>query len=279
MAPLTFTYDLEDSRASSAVPERYSTMTSRVLDFLDEHGARGTFFVVGELAEASPALVAEIAARGHEVALHGWRHVPLDQLSPAALREDLRRGKALLEDATGAEVTGFRAPIFSLVPATVWATDELRDAGFAYSSSVLPARNPLYGFAGAPRAPFRWPSGLVELPCPVAGAGRVSLPYLGGVYLRYLPLPVILALADHARDAPAPWIYCHPYDFDAEEPFTVMPHAGWLTSRILHLRRGRSFERIATLLTRQGAGAPLGELVRTGLALGPPSVGSGAPSS
>src|SRR5690554_7127094 len=47
-------------------------------------------------------------------------------------------------------VLGYRAPTFSLVPATVWATEVLVEEGFAYSSSVLPAKNLLHGFPGAP---------------------------------------------------------------------------------------------------------------------------------
>ncbi len=259
MTALTFTYDLEDSRAS-ARPERFTAMTGRVLEELERRGVRGTFFVVGELGAANPALIARIAAAGHEVALHGWRHVPLDALEPAELAADLERGKAALEDAAGTAVTGFRAPIFSLCERTRWATETLAEAGFEYSSSVLPAASPLYGYPGMPRAPYRWPSGVLELPCPLVGRGRASVPFLGGVYLRYLPLGAITRAADRLPAGAAPWIYCHPYDFDSAEPFEVMPHAGWLTSRILHYRRASTFARIGTLLTRCGASEPLGAL-------------------
>jgi hypothetical protein len=188
--------------------------------------------------------------------------VPLDELDPGTLREHVRRGRGVLEDATGVAVEGFRAPIFSLVDETRWAVDVLTEEGFSYSSSVLPAASPLYGLPGAPRRAFRWESGLAELPCPVAGQGRVSLPFLGGVYLRYLPLPVVMRLARRADAGAALWIYCHPYDFDAGEPFHVMPHAGWLTSRILHYRRGATMSRVRTLLERFGAAPPLCEVAR-----------------
>ena len=105
----------------------------------------------------------------------------------------------------------------------------LGEVGFTYSSSVLPARNPLFGDPSLPATPFRWPNGLVELPCPVVRVGGVGLPYLGGVYLRALPEP-----ASSRRPAAASgtgqvlWIYCHPYDFDPGEPFWVVPEAGRL---------------------------------------------------
>ncbi len=97
---------------------------------LDERRITGTFFVVGEIAEAEPGLVRDIAAAGHELALHGWRHVVLTEQTPDELADDVRRGKALLEDLAQHEVVGFRAPTFSLVASTVWATDVLLDAGY-----------------------------------------------------------------------------------------------------------------------------------------------------
>jgi polysaccharide deacetylase family protein (PEP-CTERM system associated) len=253
---ITFTLDLEDHRPSAAAEERYPALTRRVLDFLDARAVRGTFFVVGEVAERHPELVAEVAARGHEVGLHGWRHVPLTELAPGELRADLDRGKALLEDLTGRSVLGFRAPTFSIVPASRWATDVLVEAGFTYSSSVLPARSPLFGDATLPTGPFCWPSGLIELPCPVARLGGLGLPYLGGVYLRALPTSASRAARQIFGGAQLSWIYCHPYDFDPGEKFWVVPDAGPLGSRLLWYNRRRMFAKVDALL-RGRAGPPL----------------------
>lgn len=257
-APVTFTLDLEDHRPSDAHELRYPMLTREVLEFLDARGARGTFFVVGEVAVDQPDLVRELASRGHEVGLHGWRHVPLTDLDPAEFARQIAEGKARLEAITGQDVIGFRAPIFSLVPSSRWAVDALRDAGFSYSSSVLPVSNPLFGDPTLPRAPFRWPNGLLELPCPVAGVGRFGLPYLGGVYLRALPTPASTAAARFTRARTLPWIYCHPYDFDADEPFWVVPEAGTLGSRLLWYGRRRTFAKVERAL-RPRAGAPLRE--------------------
>ncbi len=116
---------------------------------------------------------------------------------------------------------------------------------------MLPAANPLHGWPGAPRRPFRWDNGLIELPCPVGGVGRALIPFLGGIYLRYVPL----ALARHFLRGPdsraVAWSYSHPYDIDPDEPFFVMPHAGWLTSRIVHTRRDTT---LAALEARIAAG-------------------------
>ena len=255
---VTFTLDLEDHRPSPDAPERYPALTREVLDFLDARDVRGTFFVVGETAEAHPELVREVAARGHEVGLHGWRHQPLTELDADTFRADVTRGKALLEELTDSPVAGFRAPTFSLVPETRWAVDVLADTGFTYSSSVLPARSPLFGDPTLPVTPFRWPNGLVELPCPVVRAAGVGLPYLGGVYLRAIPGAASTAARRSVGRAQLLWIYCHPYDFDPDEEFWVVPDAGRLGSHLLWYNRRRTFAKIEAML-RGRAGAPLAE--------------------
>jgi polysaccharide deacetylase family protein (PEP-CTERM system associated) len=255
---VTFTLDLEDHREHDGQDARYARLTRSVLDFLDTRHVRGTFFVVGEVARDAPELVRQVADRGHELALHGWRHVPLTELDPVTFRADVARGKALLEDLGGREVGGFRAPTFSLVPESRWAVDVLAEEGFTYSSSVLPARSPLFGDPELATTPFRWPNGLPELPCPVVRGGPVGLPYLGGVYLRALPDAFgRVARATVGREQLL-WIYCHPYDFDPDEPFWVVPDAGRLGSRLLWYNRRRTFAKVERVLHGR-AGPPLGE--------------------
>jgi polysaccharide deacetylase family protein (PEP-CTERM system associated) len=257
---LTITFDLEDNRPDPAQEPRFVEMTERFLEFLDRRGIRATFFVVGELARSHPDLVRAVAERGHEIGLHGLRHVTLGEIGPRRLGEELKEGRALLEDVAQAPVLGFRAPLFSLTPRTAWALDDLAACGFAYSSSVLPAANPLHGWPGAPRTPFRWANGLAELPCPVAGAGRAMIPYLGGIYLRYVPLSISRRLLGRLGGDAIAWTYVHPYDLDPDEPFFVLPWAGWLTSRVLHTRRGATLPRIEKMLAAVGGAAPpLGE--------------------
>jgi polysaccharide deacetylase family protein (PEP-CTERM system associated) len=255
-APITFTLDLEDY-APVGAPARALTIVPRVLELLAEHGARGTFFIVGELAEAEPALVRTIASAGHEIALHGYRHVPLPQLDPATFRTETARGRAVLEDLGGAAVVGYRAPTFSLVPETRWAVDELTELGFTYSSSVLPARSPLFGWPGQPKHPYRWPGGLIELPCPVATFGaHLANPYLGGVYFRVLPWTAVRIGLARSRPDEVLWLYCHPYDFDPDEPFVPRGDVGRIGNRLLWLNRSRMAARVARVLAA-GAGPPL----------------------
>ena len=110
-----------------------------------EHGVRATFFVLGWVAERFPALVRDIAGLGHEVASHGFHHQLIYTLTPEQFREDVRRAKALLEDAAGCAVRGYRAPSFSVVKSSLWALDVLLEEGYAYDASIFPIHHDRYG--------------------------------------------------------------------------------------------------------------------------------------
>jgi peptidoglycan/xylan/chitin deacetylase (PgdA/CDA1 family) len=90
--------------------------TPAVLRELQRAGAIATFFLVGEQVEKLPALAAEIAAAGHEIGIHGYRHVLLLRRSPGALRDDLARAAQVIGEATGTAPTLYRPPygVFSL---------------------------------------------------------------------------------------------------------------------------------------------------------------------
>ena len=249
---VTFTLDLEYDESSQWQVRHFAERTEALFDSLEERGVQGTVFVVGELGESHPTLVKSIVARGHEIALHGWTHSPLTTLHPPGLAADLARGRALLQDLTGQEVAGFRAPMFSLVRASAWAVDVVRDAGFSYSSSVMPGRHPLFGFPECPDRPFRWSNGLVELPCPVLRVPPFAIGFLGGVYLRVLPEVVTRRAVERRGSGSILWTYCHPYDFDADEPFFVMAPLGRATSRLMWVNR----KHMLATRTRLHAGRP-----------------------
>lgn len=255
-----FTLDLEDHLARYDRTSRYPGVTRQVMRTLAESDAKGTVFVVAKIAESEPGLLREIADLGHEIACHSLDHIALDKQPRDVLRENTRRAKHLLEDCVGREVAGFRAPIFSLVEATSWFVDDLQDMGFRYSSSVMPVRNPLYGFPAAPKTPFKWSNGLVELPCPVGKIGPATLPYLGGFYLRYMPSPIIGTLLRRAEPGSCLWTYCHPYDFDADEPWARISGAAMWTSLLLWFNRRNTMKKVLSVIPTQG-GCTLGAWV------------------
>ena len=84
--------------------------TPAVLETLDRAGAQATFFLVGEQVERRPRLAEEIVAAGHEVAIHGYRHVLLLRRTPRALRYDLERAADVIATATGVAPVLYRPP-------------------------------------------------------------------------------------------------------------------------------------------------------------------------
>jgi polysaccharide deacetylase family protein (PEP-CTERM system associated) len=217
------TVDVEDWAQSSLdydlpITERALRNTRRLLELLAEAGVRGTFFVQGLVAERFPALVGEIAAAGHEIGSHGFSHRPLFTIGPQAFAEELRRSVGLLEDLSGQRVLGFRAPDFSITPASLWALDILTEQGMVYDSSIYPARTARYGIAETPRFAHRLPNGLIELPLSTfVFAGR-NWPVAGGGYLRLFPYAFTRwAISGIGRQGQPAVVYQHPYELNATE--------------------------------------------------------------
>jgi peptidoglycan/xylan/chitin deacetylase (PgdA/CDA1 family) len=99
--------------------------TPAVLERLAQANVQAVFFVVGEQVQRRPAVVAEIVAGGHVVALHGFRHRFQPRLPPAQVRADLERGRAAIEDAIGATPTWHRPPYGAYSPAGLAAVRAL----------------------------------------------------------------------------------------------------------------------------------------------------------
>jgi polysaccharide deacetylase family protein (PEP-CTERM system associated) len=213
-----FSIDLEETRLhdgdAADAPSRVVAMTQRLLDFFARRGATATFFVVGELARAQPDLIRRIVDAGHEIGCHSDRHVSLDRQSPDAFRDDLCRNLDALHAAGVHAVRGYRAPRFSITESTQWAYPILAELGFGYSSSVLPARNPVAGWPDFGSAP-RLISGVLELPITLLPYRALPMP-MGGVYFRALPRPVVLG-AFRRRRGQAVLGYAHPYDIDPDQ--------------------------------------------------------------
>lgn len=252
-----FSIDLEDVRLwmtdglgyRPRVPEN----VHRYLDWLRKHQAKTTFFTVGEVAELYPSLIQEIAAEGHELALHTHRHHPLDQMGPEKFAADLAQNIEALLKAGAGEIQGFRAPIFSLTDKTPWAHEVLAKAGLRYSSSVLPAPNPLYGWPGYGPEPRRIGT-IWEIPMTVAPVGPGRLPFAGGTYMRVLPGWYVRRLF---RQAPEPVLgYLHPYDIDHEQERFMHPglNGSKLMNALMYVGRRGLFGKLDSLLA---AGAVL----------------------
>jgi polysaccharide deacetylase family protein (PEP-CTERM system associated) len=115
---------------------------------------KATFFVLGWNAERYSGLVQRIQKEGHEIACHGYAHKLIYTQSKGEFRQDIRKSKAILEDITGSEVIGYRAPSYSITNKSQWAFEVLLEEGFKYDSSIFPIHHDFYGLPTAPRFPF-----------------------------------------------------------------------------------------------------------------------------
>jgi polysaccharide deacetylase family protein (PEP-CTERM system associated) len=215
---------------------RVEANTEKLLDIFDDGGIKATFFVLGWVAERYPALVQAIAARGHEIACHGYSHRLVYDQSPAEFRGETERSKRLLEDLVQTPVNGYRAASYSITARSLWALDILVELGFSYDSSVFPVRHDRYGVPGSSREPYRLrtPAGysILEFPLTTVELARYRLPVSGGGYFRLFPYFLTQwALASVNQREGRPFIfYLHPWEIDPEQPRI---EAGWL-SRFRH---------------------------------------------
>jgi len=237
-------------------PSRVAASIDALLTVLDEHGARGTFFVLGWLAEHRPEVVRAIAGAGHEVASHGFWHQPVTRLNRAAFREDIRSSKRSLEDLLGVSVMGYRAPNFSIVPGGEWAFNILVEEGYRYDSSLFPIHRRGYGYPSAPHTPhlISTPSGaLAEFPLATASILGFPVPAAGGGYLRQFPYGLIRRAFQQASDHGQPaTFYIHPWEIDPGQP--RLPVSA--ITRVRHYRGlSGTLDRIERLLSEFKFGA------------------------
>ncbi|MAE08583.1 MAG: hypothetical protein CL661_07475 [Bacteroidetes bacterium] len=125
----------------------------RLIMLLDNADVKVTFFIVGHVARDFPELIKKIADNGHEIASHGEDHRSLLTHTPSTFRSTIDNLKKYLEDLTGKQVIGYRAPSFTIVRETWWALDILAECGYLYDSSVFPFKRSRYGVKDAQRDP------------------------------------------------------------------------------------------------------------------------------
>lgn len=259
-----FTIDLEEYFQVSAFQSRVArsdwgrfesrvaAQVAQLLELLDRHDARATFFVLGWVAERHADLIRTISRAGHEIASHGWDHARVTDQTPRQFRASIRRTKETLEAIAGSPVLGFRAPSFSIVRGREWAFDVLIDEGYRYDSSLFPIRRPGggYGYPGGSADPHRLerPGGdLVEIPPTTLQWCGMRLPAAGGAYFRLLPYSLVQAAFRQCERRGVPGtFYIHPWEVDPEQPRLRVP---WFT-RLRHyggLRR--TTQQLARLLT------------------------------
>jgi polysaccharide deacetylase family protein (PEP-CTERM system associated) len=201
-------------------PSRVEWNVDRILERLADTGTRATFFTLGWIAERHPLMVRRIVAAGHEIASHGYAHERASDLDRRAFRADIGHAKALLEDLSGGEIKGYRAPSFSIGPKNLWAFDCILEAGYRYSSSVYPIRHDHYGMPNAPRFAYSAVEGLIEVPITTLRVLNRNMPGGGGGYFRLVPYAFSRWAVERVNriEGKAAVFYLHPWELDPAQP-------------------------------------------------------------
>jgi polysaccharide deacetylase family protein (PEP-CTERM system associated) len=251
------------------------TNTDFILRLLAEHKVRATFFFLGRIARDLPQLVRRVAQEKHEIACHSWEHLRLYGLTREVFSRQLREAKQVLEDASGQQVYGFRAPDFSITRASAWALDALRDAGFLYDSSIYPFRgHDVYGIAEAPAHIHKLANGLVEWPLATISFLNRRMPFGGGGYFRLYPMPFTeFCFSRLNRQRKPCMFYIHPYEVGpAMERITELSnvrrfrhylHCGALNERLERLLKRFRFAPAIDALRQSGFIAPINSRTET----------------
>lgn len=231
-------------------PRRVEGQADRLLEILDAFQVKGTFFILGWLAERYPSLIKKIHDTGHEIASHGFDHKMVSRMTPGEFQQDVRKSKDILEGIAGDAVIGYRAPTFSIQEKTSWAYEILLHEGYRYSSSVYPIWHDRYGWPEFGYHPRRMASNekgeIWEVPMAVGSLGPLRIPFGGGGYLRFYPLFLTKALFRNlARQGKPAVVYIHPWELDSMHPAVRAPF--WVRLRH-HLGIQSAEKKITALL-------------------------------
>ncbi|WP_137166273.1 XrtA system polysaccharide deacetylase [Salinimonas lutimaris] len=197
---------------------RLGLQMDKLLQTFADNNVKATFFTLGWIAQNHPDILKRIIAEGHEIASHGFMHQHLSKQNADVFFEDITKAKALIEDITGVEVKGYRAPCFSISADNDWAHDLIAKAGYQYSSSSYPINHDLYGVPNAPKDAYRLSNGLLEIPVTTAKFGNKIYPAGGGGYFRLLPFWLFNYLFNKGQTDRIANFYTHPWEFDPEQP-------------------------------------------------------------
>jgi polysaccharide deacetylase family protein (PEP-CTERM system associated) len=208
---------------------RVYASTKRVLNLFDKHKTKATFFVLGWIAERLPELIREIEGKGHEIAVHGYNHLLLTEITCEQFDEDLARALEAINRCEIKQVPmGFRAPSFTVVEKTRdWAMRTLEKYAFKYDSSVFPVGfHPDYGVASAPLDPYKITDALYEFPMSCLEMFGKRLPFSGGGYFRLFPYSYTkLCMKRCNALGRSAVFYLHPWELDPGQPKVKLPRS------------------------------------------------------
>jgi polysaccharide deacetylase family protein (PEP-CTERM system associated) len=203
-------------------PTRVAGNNEKILALFDDLGVKGTFFILGCVAEKDPGIVREIYQQGHEVACHGYSHQMILKQDRKTFTEETVKAKELLENISGEKVLGYRAATYSITKKNLWALEVLIDAGFEYDSSIFPIKHDRYGIPDFAREPCEVTVGnksIREFPISTVRVFGMNLPVAGGGYFRLYPYALSKWGLSRVNSDGLPFVfYLHPWEVDPDQP-------------------------------------------------------------
>jgi len=221
-----------DPRVWDEYEDRVTRNTDKILRMLSAYSCKATFFVLGYIAERNPELVKRIHDEGHEIAVHGYYHKRVFEMTPAEFEDDLLMSISAVKSITHENVLGFRAPEWSIRDNAQWAFPIIRKAGLRYDSSTVPLTR--MGDRSYKKTPHKidTPYGeLYEFPLTTFKLFWENLPYTGGLPMRVAPYFFICSSIKKLNGMGIPAIsYIHPWEFDKDQPEIELP----ISRRFMH---------------------------------------------
>ncbi len=244
--------DRIDRDAWSRYPSRVVGNTQRLLDLLDQHATKATFFILGWTAREYPRLVEEIRDRGHEIGSHSFWHRLVYNQTPDEFLLDLRDSLKAIEDASGVRATCYRAPSFSITRRSEWALEILVQEGILVDSSIYPIHHDRYGMPDSELIIHRRETSagsILEFPPAVLQMRYWNMPVSGGGYFRLYPQRLTASCINKIHRRRQPFMfYVHPWEIDPDQP-KLPSSSRWSTWRH-RVNLKSTFAKLSLLLER-----------------------------
>ena len=190
-----------------------------ILDHLAEKKLKGTFLILGWIAERYPDVVRKIYEMGHEVGCHSYCHNLVHKMTRSEFYNDTEKAIKIIEDVTGQKIIIYRAPAFSITEKTPWAFEVLAELGIEYDCSVFPSAHDYGGFPsfgeGKPTLINVNGVQIKEFPMNTMLVFNMGIVFSGGGFFRFFPYTLI---KKWTQDSSYVMSYIHPRDFDFEQP-------------------------------------------------------------
>jgi Predicted xylanase/chitin deacetylase len=193
--------------------------TDLILETLDERKIKGTFFILGWIAEKYPEVIKKISNYGHEIGCHSYMHELVHRMDFKSFKQDTEYSLKLLEDITGERINSYRAPGFSITENNVWAFEVLAELGIEKDCSVFPSN---HDYGGFPSFGECLPSiidingyKLKEFPMNIVSVLNKHIVFSGGGFFRIMPYFFIKHWTNKSDYVIS---YFHPRDFDFNQP-------------------------------------------------------------